>query len=301
MKILITGGTGFVGSQLVKLLLKNQHEVFVVTRKKLSSKQKGLTYICWESLLNESSKSELLFMEAIIHLAGENIGAKRWSPKQQEVIINSRIETLQQLWQFYALHPNNQLKTLITASGVGYYGAITQEKKLDEQSSLGNDFLAHVCDLWEQAAFNFESMGVRVVCLRKGLVFGKKCSVLQKIAKPIRLGFGAVLGSGTQIIPYIHNKDLCQMYLFVLTNPKTRGVYNAVAGNISQETLTNAIAHKFKKTIWLPNIPNFFLRLVLGKMAMIILEGTSICNEKIKSEGFQFKYDTFSKTLRKSF
>ena len=146
----------------------------------------------------------------------------------------------------------------------------------------------------------FDAINIRTVIFRTGVVFAKEGGALEKLSQPIKLGVGAALGSGEQYIPWIHLEDLCNMYLYAIENEEIKGIYNAVAPEqLTNKSLTKIIANKLKKPLWLPNIPAFVMKLILGKMAAIILEGSRVSSEKIMATGFKFNYPTIKEALDK--
>ena len=162
----------------------------------------------------------------------------------------------------------------------------------------GNDFLSEICVLWEKAALQFNSINIRTVVFRTGVVFSKEGGALEKIIKPIKFNVGAALGTGKQYMPWIAMEDLCYMYVSAIENSEFNGIYNAVApDHVTNKELTKSIAKTLKKTLWLPNIPSFFLKIMLGELAVILLEGSRVSSEKIKSTGFKFKYNLLKRFL----
>lgn len=291
--ILITGGTGLIGNHLCNLLLKKGHTVSILSRT-LSNKTNVYQ---WDIEHNYIDENAIKNCEYIIHLAGAGIADKRWTSKRKKLLIDSRVSSANLLFnKVQALNP--KLKGFIAASGIGFYGATTSEEIFNEKSSSGNDFLSEVCIKWEEASLKFTSLNIRTVIFRTGVVFTKKGGALEKITKPIKQGIGAALGTGTQYMPWIHINDLCNMYLKAIENTELNGIYNAVAPeHITNTKLTQIIAIQLHKKVWLPNIPSFLLKLIFGKMAVILLEGSRVSSEKIKKTGFKFKFSNITDTL----
>ncbi|MFO7672709.1 MAG: TIGR01777 family oxidoreductase, partial [Lutibacter sp.] len=231
------------------------------------------------------------------HLAVEGIAEKRCTKERKHLLISSRVDSANLLFEkVKELHPN--LKGFISASGIGYYGAITSEKIYNENDAAGRDFVSAICKVWEKAANQFNKINIRTVILRTGVVLSKEGGALEKLSQPIKMGVGAALGSGEQYIPWIHLEDLCKMYLFAIENEEFKGIYNAVAPeHLTNKSLTKIIANKLKKPLWLPNIPAFVMKLILGKMAVIILEGSRVSSEKIMATGFKFNYPNIKEAL----
>lgn len=291
--ILVTGGTGLIGKKLCELLRNKGYKVAVLSR---NQHTKPNNYY-WNTETHYIDSKAIVEADYIIQLAGEGIADKRWTTQRKKDLINSRVETANLLFEkVKELNPN--LKGFISASGIGYYGATTSEKIYEENDAAGEDFISEICKVWEKASLQFNTINIRTVILRTGVVLAKEGSALEKLSQPIKLGVGAALGSGEQYIPWIHLEDLCNMYLYAIENSEIKGIYNAVAPeHVTNKSLTKIIAKKLKKTLWLPNIPAFVMKILLGKMAVIILEGSRVSSKKILATGFQFKYPTIEEAL----
>lgn len=292
--ILITGGTGLVGKYLQEILKQKEHTVNVLTR----SKTKKPNTFFWDVENGIIDDEAIKTADFIIHLAGANISDKRWTAAQRKLIIDSRVNTSNLLLQkVIELKPN--LKGFIAASGVGFYGAVTNNHIYTENDTFGTDFLSKVCQLWEQESLKFEGEGIRTVIFRTGVVLTKTEGALAKIIQPIKLGVGAPIGSGKQYMPWIHINDLCNLFSQAIENVDFNGIYNAVAPqHITNIELTTTIANHLKKPLWLPNIPAFVLKLLFGKMAVILLYGSRVSSKKIEKLGFKFKFPTIEKAIK---
>lgn len=291
--ILVTGGTGLIGKKLCKLLRNKGHKVAILSR---NQHTKPNNYY-WNTETRHIDAKAIVEADYIIHLAGEGIADKRWTPQRKIDLIHSRVETANLLFEkVKELNPN--LEGFIVASGIGYYGATTSEKIYEENDAPGNDFISEICKVWEKASLQFETINIRTVIFRTGVVLSKEGGALGKLSQPIKLGVGAALGSGKQFIPWIHIEDLCNMYVEAIENSEFKGIYNAVAPeHVTNKSLTKTIAKKLKKPLWLPNIPAFVMKLILGKMAVIVLEGSRVSSEKIMATGFKFKYPNIKEAL----
>jgi len=291
--ILVTGGTGFIGRALCDLLREKGHTVLILSRTKTD---KPNTFY-WNLAERYIDPEAIINTDYIIHLAGEGIADKRWTAQRKKDLINSRVETANLLFEkVKELNPN--LKGFIAASGIGFYGATTSEKIYNENDAPGEDFISEICKVWEKSSLQFDAINIRTVILRTGVVFAKEGGALEKLSQPIKLGVGAPIGSGEQYIPWIHLNDLCNMYVEAIENREFKRIYNAVAPeHVTNKSLTKIIAKKLKKPLWLPNIPAFVMKLILGKMAVIILEGSRVSSEKIVAAGFKFKYSTIIEAL----
>ncbi len=291
--ILITGGNGLIGSVLQKKLLSKGYNVQVLSRKKNNNS----TQFYWNIQDCFIDAKAIQQADFIIHLAGAGIADKRWTNKRKEELVSSRVDSTKLLLQKVKEY-NPNLKGFIAASGIGFYGAITSKKIHSENEESETDFLATVCKLWENESLKFKKENIRTVVLRTGVVFSKNGGALEKIISPIKNGIGAALGSGNQYIPWIHIDDLCELYIEAIENKTYSGIYNAVtAEHITNKELTNKIALKLRKKIWFPPIPSFILKIIFGEMAIILLEGSRISNNKILKQGFQFKFSSIEKAL----
>jgi uncharacterized protein (TIGR01777 family) len=292
--ILITGGTGLIGKHLCNVLRSKGYNILILSRNKTNNPN---TYY-WNISENYIDPKAIQTADYVIHLAGSGIADKRWTKKIKKELIDSRVKSANLLFsKIKTLNPN--LKAFISASGIGYYGTITSEKIFKETDASGNDFLATVCKVWEEASNQFNSLNIRTVILRTGVVFSKKGGAFEKMSQPIKLGFGSPIGTGNQYIPWIHIDDLCNMYVEAIENNELNGIYNAVASDyVTNEFLTKSIATILDKKAWLPNVPSFILKLIFGEMAVILLEGSRVSAEKIKSTGFKFKYPFLLEALK---
>jgi hypothetical protein len=292
--ILVTGGTGLIGKHLCNLLKQKGHIVSILSRSKNAN---PTTYI-WDIAKDYIEPKAIIEADYIIHLAGAGIVDKRWSKSRKKTLISSRVDSTNLLFN-KVKELNPKLKGFISASGIGYYGAITSDKIFNEDDKPENDFISEICMVWEKSVDQFNSLGIRTVILRTGIVLAKEGGALEKIIKPIKLGFGAAIGTGKQYMPWIHIDDLCSMYLDAIKNQEIKGIYNAVSPeHINNNLFTKSIGEVLKKSIWLPNIPAFVLKLILGKMAIIVLEGSRVSSEKIIETGFNFNYHKLKTALK---
>lgn len=289
MKILITGATGLVGKELVKSLLAKNHTIHYLTTSvsKIDSKPNSQGFY-WNPELGKIDENCLYEVDTIVHLAGANI-AKRWTNAYKQEIIESRILSAELLYNLVKKHPNN-VKQFISASGTASYPeSIT--KNYDETTKETEDsFLSNVVKKWEESADRFQVLNLKVCKVRTGLVLSDKGGALPEMAKPIKMGFGAVMGNGKQVQSWIHLNDLVSLYCFAIEK-QLEGVYNAVSPNpVNNAELTKAIAKVLKKPLWLPNIPEFMMRLILGEMSYLLFSSKNLSSEKIQNLGFKFQF-----------
>ncbi len=269
-KIAVTCGSGFVGQVLIPLLRESGHEAFALRRPYSAGDLDGVT--------------------TIINLAGENLSAGRWTSERKRRITGSRVNTLNNIRELL-LSGKHSVKTLISASAVGYYGTMTSDHIYFEDDPAGNDFLAGVCREWELAADSFGSLGVRVAKVRIGVVFSEKGGALPKLMLPLKFGIAAPLGSGRQWIPWIRIEDLAGIFKHLVENSALSGPFNAAAPSpVTNRQLMQMLARRHRRLFLPIGVPAFLLRLALGEMAMITLEGSRVSTEKIISSGFEFHY-----------
>jgi uncharacterized protein len=294
--VLITGGTGFVGNYLTRLLLNKGYSVSIVTRNSRSSSD-GITYYSWNISDQTIDEAAILNANYIIHLAGDNIAQKRWTLKRKAEIINSRTQSIELLYGVLKKH-NKNIEAFVSASGIGIYGAVNGEQICTENTTPGIDFIARTCLEWEKSAHLIASLGIRTVTIRTGLVLGKNEGFLKKTTPFFKNGFGAIIASGKQYMPWIHISDLCSIYLEALENANMKGAYNATVNDSTTNALfSKTLAREYGYFIWLPNIPAFILKLILGEMATIVLTGRRVSSDRVKSIGFRFKFKNLRKAL----
>ena len=286
-KILITGGTGLVGKRLSKMLINQNHDVLILSRN-----PKNKNEYKWDLANNYIDENALLETDYIIHLAGAGIADKRWSEKRKQVIIDSRVKTANLLFEKIKEYKIN-LKGFISASGIGYYGAITSKTIFKETDPVGSDFLGEVCRKWENAAHQFANLNIPVTILRTGIVLAKEGGALDKMKTPII----SPLGTGIQYLAWIHIDDLCEMFITSIDANLT-GVFNAVAPESHTSiTFSKALAKSIKRPYLGIGIPSFMLRLLFGELSVILLEGSRISAKKIEKNGYSFRFKTLKKAL----
>ena len=290
-KILITGGTGLVGTRLTELLINNNHEVVILTRSPDAENE-----FKWNISENYIDEKALINVDYIIHLAGAGIADERWSDKRKKIIIDSRVDTASLLFDKVKAQ-KIKLKGFISASGIGYYGAVTSEKIFQETDSPGNDFLGDVCVKWEDAALQFENLNIPVTILRTGIVLSEKGGALEKMILPVI----SPLGSGKQYMPWIHIDDLCYMYIKAIEGNLT-GIFNAVAPeHHNSKTFSKTLAKSIDKPFVSINAPSFMLKLMFGDMSKILLEGSRVSAKKIEKDKYTFKFPTLKTALKNLF
>ncbi|MFC6267762.1 TIGR01777 family oxidoreductase [Frigoriflavimonas asaccharolytica] len=294
MNILITGGTGLIGSALVKKLRAEKHEVRVVSRNKTSDKNSFV----WNIEKNEIDEKAFENLDGIIHLAGASIG-ENWTEDYKKILYSSRIDSANLLLKT-CKNLNTKLNFFISASGVNYYGTFTSDQILTENDGIiHQDFLAKLSEDWENAAYEFSNVADRIVCVRTAMVLAKNGGSFPMLKKVVDFNIGSAVGSGKQWMNWIHIDDLVNMYAYFVENSAANGNYNAVADEIeTNKAFMRTLAKKSNKFFLPIAAPGFVLKIVFGEMSSIILEGTRASNEKIKSEGFKFRFPKLESALQ---
>lgn len=294
--ILLTGGTGFIGKHLTDLLIDNGFEVSILSRSDRKNTS-SITYYKWDLTRNYIDEEAITKADYIIHLSGEGIVEKRWTKKRKKEILESRTQPIDLIFSVLE-KTNKKPDAFVSASAVGIYGAYTNENICTENTTPANDFLGITCQEWEKAVDKINALNIRTVKVRTGIVLGKDEGFLKKIAPSFKAGFGAILGTGKQYVPWIHIEDLCNIYLKAITDEQMHGAYNScVTDNTTNESLSKTLANLFGYKIWLPKAPAFVLKIVLGEMSVAVLEGQRVSSEKIKKMGFDFQFTDLETAL----
>ncbi|MBV8388672.1 MAG: TIGR01777 family oxidoreductase [Mucilaginibacter sp.] len=293
--ILITGGTGLIGKLLTEELLNCGYSVSHLNRKS-GNNPKVTTYL-WDVYKGYIDDRCLESVDTIIHLAGENIAAKRWTDKRKKEIIDSRTKSIELIYELIKSKPN-QINTIISASAIGYYSDRGDEV-LTEDSPPNNDFMAQCCLEWEAAVDNGKELGLRILKFRTGVVLCKNEGALPQMARPIKLWVGAASGNGRQWIPWIHWQDVLGMYLYAIENINLSGAYNMVAPQpVTNKQFTKTLAKQLRRPVWPIKVPAFVFKLLLGEMSTLVLGSTRVSTEKIEKDGFVFKYPELTEALK---
>lgn len=297
MKVLVTGGTGLVGSEITNLLLQNGIKVnYLTTSKAKIEHESNYNGFYWNPSNGVIDENCLIGVKAIIHLAGASI-AKRWTNAYKQEIIESRVLSTNLLFNVLSKNPH-QVKQFISASAIGIYPSSFDVSYNEDFKDFDNGFLSNVVFKWEESVNQIERLNIAVCKLRIGLVLAKNGSALAEIVKPTKLGLGAAFGSGKQMQSWIHIHDLANMFLFAIKN-QLQGVYNAVGPTpVTNSELSKTTAQILEKPFFLPNIPQFAMKLFLGEMHVLLFESQNVSSKKIASLGFQFQYKTVFSALQ---
>ena len=299
--ILITGGTGLVGKALTKLLLRQGYAVTILTRRLPGHKQmKGISYALWDVKKQQIDKAAIAEADHIVHLAGAGVVEQKWTPAYQKEIVESRTESSRLLVTSLESIPNT-IRSVISMSAIGWYGPDHDPvKPFEESEPASNDFLGETCRLWEAGIDPASVLGKRLVKLRTGIVLANEGGALAEFKKPLRFGVAGILGTGRQIVSWIHIEDLCRMILYSIENENVQGVFNAVAPNpVSNRELTVSLARVSRGKFFVPvRVPSFVLKLMLGQRSIEVLKSATVSARKIQEAGFAFGYKTIDEALQ---
>lgn len=297
MRVLISGGTGLIGRALIKYLVTNGDTLDILTRspgRKVPTENVSFQY--WDGETLGEWQSCIETADAVVNLAGENIGSSRWSETRKQSITESRENTGELLSEAIRL-AKNRPEVFIQASAIGIYGT-SEDTKFDEQSPLGNDFLSGVGRKWENSSKGVEKLGIRRVLLRTGIVLDLNEGAFPKMYLPFRFFIGGPLGSGKQWVSWIHLDDEVRIIDFILKNPQISGPINAVAPNpVTNAEFGKTLAKVINRPYWIP-VPAFALKLILGEMSMLVLKGQYVYPKKLIESDFNFNFSTLPGAIK---
>jgi uncharacterized protein (TIGR01777 family) len=297
MKILITGGTGFVGTQLTSRLIEDRHEVTILTRSLKGAKgsSPGISYLEGDPTKKGPWQDAIKSHDAVINLAGASIFSK-WTEEHKKAIRESRVSTTRNIVEGI-LSDSSQKITLFSTSAVGYYGFCGDEE-LTEASPPGNDFLARIAVEWEGEASRAKDKGARVVITRFGIVMGEKGGALSQMIPLFKKYIGGPIGNGKQWFSWVYIKDLAEAFAFLLKHPEISGPVNVCSPNpVRNKDLAKALGKALQKPSFMP-APGFMIKLVLGEFGSVILEGQRVIPKKLLENGFVFQYADINKALQ---
>lgn len=307
--VLITGGTGLTGTVLTKALLEKNYSVIILTRsiKEDAMPATGLRYALWDIKNRSIDKNAIAEADHVIHLAGAGVADKRWTHKRKKEIVDSRVKSSELLVKALKEIPN-KVKTVISASGIGWYGQdLTpgpsprgEGSRFIETDPASDDFLGQTCKQWEESLEPVEHLGKRLVKFRTGIVLSKEGGTLKEFERPLKFGIATILGTGKQITSWIHIDDLVRMYMLAIENQNIKGVYNAVAPYpVSNKKLVLTLAEEKKGKFFVPvYVPSLVLKMVLGEMSIEVLKSATVSNKKIHEAGFVFQYPSIEAAFK---
>ncbi len=298
MKILVTGATGFIGKCLLPVLKEAGHEIVVLTRD-VERAVTRLPVLCrivaWDPAILESPAEALEGIDAVVHLAGENI-ATRWTDSKKKELERSRILPLHHLIQAFK-NINTKPKVLISMSGVGLYGH-HRSRELDESTSPGEGFLSELCRRWESEALEAQALGIRTVVLRTGVVLGADGGAMQYLLPLFRMGLGGKCGNGKQWMSWIHARDLARMILHVMETDSLQGPVNAVSPEpVTNSSFTNDFGKAVHRPVWFA-VPRVVLKFLMGESAAVVLDSAKVSSKKITDSGFKFQHSSINAALQ---
>ncbi|MQR96134.1 TIGR01777 family oxidoreductase [Fictibacillus phosphorivorans] len=283
-RILITGGTGFVGSFLTDHLTSLGNEVYILTRKDKQSQKKNVQYVQWMS----NNEPDLPQIDAVVNLAGESING-RWTDDKKQSILNSRLKVTEELLKLVEKMPQKP-SVWVNASAIGYYGTSETEVFTERSSRHGTDFLAEVVRAWETKASEAKSLGIRTVFTRFGLILGKDGGVLPQLTLPYRFFAGGTVGSGDQWVSWVHLKDVAELITEAIENEQYSGPVNVTSPHpVTMKEFGLVIGDVMHRPHWLP-APSIAFKIMFGEMSMLILKGQQVLPEKAQNLGYNYSY-----------
>jgi len=302
--VLITGGTGMIGTAFTHSLIEKNYKVIILSRQKAQAKVESthLSYASWDLSAQTIDKNAISAADFIVHLAGAGIADKRWTRKRKREIRDSRVKSSELIVKSLQEIPNN-VKAVVSASAIGWYGAdpvIPNPKPFREEDPPDAGFLGETCKQWEASIEPVANLGKRIVKLRTAIALGNTGGALKEFKRPLRFGMAPFLGNGSQVMSWIHIDDLVRLYIAAIEDEKLSGVYNAVAPNpVSNKTFMLKLARLTKGQYFIPvYVPSFALRLVLGEMSIEVLKSATVSCDKVHKAGFTFLYPSVDAALQ---
>jgi uncharacterized protein len=296
MRIIIAGGTGMIGTALAKSLLLDGHQVWILSRNPSTAiLPEGARGVAWDGCTTAGWQSLVSQADAIVNLAGTSLGAGPWTKSRKNAILSSRVDAGKAITSAIS-SASPRLKILIQASAVGYYGPHGSEP-VNEDSPMGKGFLADVCNAWEASTRPVEALGVRRVVIRTGVVLSKVAGAMPRILLPYQLFVGGPIGDGNQGFPWIHPTDEVMAIRFLMENDQASGVYNLSApGPVSNAEFGRALSRVIRRPNWLP-VPSFAMKLLLGEMSALVLEGQFMLPKRLLELGYGFRFEKVEPAL----
>jgi uncharacterized protein len=294
--VLITGGTGLIGKALAEQLIEQGYVVHCLSRSAKKHPVDGVRTFVWDVQKGTIDTKSLEGVTTIVHLAGAGVVDETWTEARKKEIIDSRVHSAKLLELTLASNPNT-IKRIVSASAIGYYA--NSRRQLNENSAGGNDFPALVCKAWEQAAKELAGSARELVIIRIGIVLSKDGGAFPKLAGPVKFGVGTWLGSGNQVLSWVHIRDLVHMFHFGIANADARGIYNGVANEpCSQKFFLKQVARYYHRLLIPGGVPGWVLKIAMGERAQIVLEGPAVITQRLLAEGFTYKFPHLYEALR---
>jgi uncharacterized protein (TIGR01777 family) len=296
MRIVIIGGLGLIGRAFSEMAAAKGHELFLLTRRESSKQEKNdnIEIQQWDGKDPEKLSHLIENTDVLINVAGESIGKGKWTQQRKSELLNSRLEPARALVKAFSLCKKPP-KTLVQASAVGIYG--TGEDVKTEASTTGNDYLAKFAGEWEESTKQVEQMGTRRIIIRTGIVLDRNQGVLPQLMLPFILMVGGPVGSGKQVYSWIHIKDEAAAILYLIEKSTCAGVYNLTAPKpLQNNEIGKVLARVMNRPYWMP-VPGFALKLVLGEMSTLVLDGQKVLPERLLEEGYHFLYPNLEGAL----
>lgn len=299
MKIVIAGGTGFIGREVCRVLIDEGHSVSILTRHAgdhTASAAPRSRFLQWDGVTAGPWVQKCEGADVVINLSGAPIADSRWTDKRKQVLIDSRVQPTQALLQAISTWKHKP-HTFVSASGIGFYGA-RGEEELDESSTPGKGFLSDLSQVWENTAMEGAALGLRVIPIRFGMVLGPDGGALSKMTLPFHLFLGGPVLPGTQYISWIHRNDLARLILFVITHSTLDGAVNGVAPEAAtMQNFCTTLGKSMNRPSWFP-VPEFVLKIALGEVSTMLTTGQHVHPQKALDSGFTYSYPTLQKALQ---
>lgn len=287
-KIIIAGGTGLIGKAVEKRLTAEGHSVFILTRS-----PKKPNHIAWDPIKKTIENERVVDTECVINLTGESIGEGRWTDKRKAQLLSSRVETTQFL--FAVFHREKSLKQYISASGIDAYPLNDPNKTMAEDDAYGTAYLAQLVKKWEEAADLFSRV-VPVCKLRISMVLAPHGGALQKMMPLVKWGIASPLGTGQQMMSWIHIDDLANAFFHAFTH-QLDGAFNVSGRAVTNTTFMKTLMQVKGKKMWAPSVPAFVMKLVMGEQATLVLDGANVSVDKLRQTGYQPRFDSLQDAL----
>lgn len=301
--VLITGGSGMVGTALTKALQEKGYKVIILTRNvnqfKIENGKLEIEYAEWNVEKQIIDEKVISKADYIVHLAGANLGDRRWTKKRKEEIVSSRTESSRLIVDSLIKIPN-KVKAVVSTSAIGYYGPdTTNGSAFKETDTVYDNFLGTTCKQWEESIAPVKQTGKRLVIFRAGVVLCNQGGILKEFKRSLNFGMETILGNGKQVMSWIHIDDLVRLYIAAIENENMSGVYNAVATNPASNKKIILTLAKTKKRFFIPfHVPAFVLKLIFGEMSIEVLKSATVSNDKLRNTGFTFLYPSVEQAIQ---